>query len=66
MRRGAVLILLILALVIGAVVGWFVSEYRPSPKLKTEIVCKHEGGTVHDDICVKDGKVVTIDLGGKR
>ena len=66
MRRGAVLILVLVALVIGAAAGWFVSEYHPTPQLKTDIVCHYEGGTVHDDICVKDGNVLTIDLGGSK
>jgi hypothetical protein len=66
LKRITALMLILLFAAIGFVGGLTYAHYRPAPGENLTAICTYEGGTMHDDICVKDGKVLTIDLGGKQ
>lgn len=38
---------------------------RPNTSDRRQAICDYLGGTVHGDVCIKDGKVVTINLKDK-
>lgn len=53
------------ALVIGAVVGalfgaGMMANYPPQT-IRNEIVCEYLGGTPKDDVCVKNGVVISTE-----
>lgn len=59
MKTGTLVYAIILVVVIAAlaIAGNHASNNRES-RLKFEGACSYIGGTVHDDLCIKDGKVV--------
>lgn len=45
-----------MALLVGVLVG----GENPSEHQRHEVVCEYQGGTAHDGVCVKDGRVLDL------
>lgn len=55
----------LIVVVIWFGIGFAIGGANPSIDTKRETVCNYLGGDYHDDICIKDDKVVPINLKGK-
>ena len=58
--------IIFIACVVGAAFigtgAFFIGTDNPSDWAKFGVVCEYEGGTVADDLCIKNDRVITIDM----
>lgn len=47
---------------VGALIFFFIGVENPGPAHDFEIICEYEGGTTQGDVCIKDDRVITIDI----
>lgn len=60
MEEYPVTIIFFIVIIIFCIGGAVGAALAPTTN-KDMVICEHEGGTWHDDICIVDGKVLTVE-----
>lgn len=53
---------IVIGLVFGGFFGFLMGTEFPPSSYDFAVVCEYEGGIVADDLCIKNDRVITIDM----